>query len=122
MFAMLSAPKSRITTMLNGLGVDWSRVHITDIINGSSRAFFHGAAEVIHNDMLYNCRSVIMDETTLKVRSQKTKGGYIKKSQLWCMATSWTEEVSATYFRASDSRNADNVLDLLDSKNPSSIP
>ena len=121
MFAMLSAPKSRITTMLNGLGVDWSRVHITDIINGGSRAFFHGVAEVIHNDMLYNCRSVIMDETTLKVRSQKTKSGYIKKSQLWCMATSWTEEVSATYFRASDSRNADNVLDLLDSKNPSSI-
>lgn len=82
-FSHLTAPKNRITSLMNAIGLDFSRVQITNIINSFARGYLYPITKQIHKDILANNQAIIMDETTLKVRDTKTKNGEnIKKSYI----------------------------------------
>lgn len=115
-FSSLTSPKNRITSMLQGYGIKLSRVQITNLINAFARAYLKPVTTRIHDDIITKCQSIIMDETTLKVRDNKTKTGNIKRSFIWCVNTSWAEDIKASWFTATPTRSHENVLDILRQK------
>lgn len=73
MFSQLGTPKNRIFNVYEGKGFPFSREHLTGGINAFARAFLHPVATQIKKDILENCSTVVMDESTLMVRENATK-------------------------------------------------
>lgn len=118
LFTQLGAPKNRISCFYEGNGMPLTREQLTGGINAFARAFLHNVATNIHNDILKHSKAVVCDESTLLCRElankKKAKDGS-RKSQIWVMASSFTSPVRAAWYTVSQSRNAENVVDILKS-------
>lgn len=122
MFSQLGTPKNRIFNVYEGKGFPFSREHLTGGINAFARAFLHPVATQIKNDILENCSTVIMDESTLMVRenannnkkdrNSQTAG---KKSFIWTLNTNWNSKLKAAWYCVSDTRSHKTVIDILKS-------
>lgn len=118
LFTQLGAPKNRISCFYEGNGLPLTREQLTGGINAFARAFLHNVATNIHNDILNHSKAVVCDESTLLCRElankKKAKDGS-RKSQIWVMTSSFTSPVRAAWYTVSQSRNAENVVDILKS-------
>ena len=122
MFSQLGTPKNRIFNVYEGKGFPFSREHLTGGINAFARAFLHPVATQIKNDILENCSTVIMDESTLMVRenannNKKDKNSQTtgKKSFIWTLNTNWNSKLKAAWYCVSDTRSHKTVIDILKS-------
>ena len=62
--------------------------------------------------MLSKCKTILMDETTLKVR--ELIEAYNKKTcYVWGMTTGFTEKFKAAWFKVSHTRSYTNILDII---------
>ena len=115
-FSFLSATKSKICKFLEGCGFDLGKGGLIALLNGFSRAYLNPVTKQIRLDMLTKCNSVLMDETTLKVR-EYTKDYDKANSYVWGMTTGFTESINAAWFKVSPNRSFTNVIDILSDDN-----
>ncbi len=113
-FSYLSATKSRIIKFLDDCGFTLSKAQAIGNLNGFSRAFLYPMSNKIHVDMLKHNHTVLMDETTLKVRENTRLTGQ-NTSYIWNMTSAFTEDFKATWFMVSPDRKFENVIKILKS-------
>jgi len=115
-FSQLGTPKNRTFNYFEGNGFPMTRAHLTGAINSFARAYLHPVTEHIRAQIIKSSPAIIMDETTLNVyesAKRKAAEGKSKKSQLWTLNTSWTSDFKASWYCVSESRSAQNVIDIL---------
>ena len=111
-FSFLSVPKSRICKFLQGCGFDLGKSELIALINAFARAYLNPITKQIRKDMLSKCKTILMDETTLKVR--ELIEAYNKKTcYVWGMTTGFTEKFKAAWFKVSHTRSYTNILDII---------
>ena len=115
-FCQLGAPKNRTFRYFEGNGFTMSREHLTGAINAFARAYLHPVTEYIRAEIVKQSPAVILDESTLLVRTsaaKKAAEGRSRKSQIWTLNSNWTSDIQASWFCVSDSRSFQNVIDIL---------
>ena len=116
LFSQLGAPKNRVYNFYEGNGLPLTREQTTAGLNAFARAFLHGVALTIHDDILRYSSAVVCDESTLLCRENsynKHLGNGGSKSQIWVMTSGFTSPVKAAWYTVSPGRCADNVVDIL---------
>ncbi len=115
-FSQLGAPKNRTFNYFEGNGFPMSREHLTGAINSFARAYLHPVTELIRKEIIKNSSAVIMDESNILIREsakRKMAEGQSRKSQIWTLNTNWTSDFKASWYCVSESRSAQNVIDIL---------
>ena len=116
LFAQMCDPKNRIINFNQGLGLEFTREHMTGAINCFARAFLHGVQKQILRDMKNTSTSILMDESVMLVRQtaeKKEAEGKSRLSQIWAVHTGWTNPNQAAYYCITDNRSYKTVVELL---------
>lgn len=114
-FSQMGVSKNKIHTVFEGDGMQISRDQLTGGINCFARAFLHKASQQILSDITRYSEGCVADESTILVNETaaiKQAEHRGRKSQIWCVTSCWTSPVKATYYRVTDTRGAQTVVDL----------
>lgn len=79
-----------------------------------TRAYFHGVANQIRQQILQEAQAVHFDESPVSVVGLSKTSGSSHKGWLWGMASAITSETPMVYIEACKTREASNFLQLID--------
>ncbi len=115
LFGQIGAPKNRVYNFYQGHGLELTKEQWIATINAISRAFCSNVSAQIKLDILKQCKSILMDESTLLVREYAAHSqSKTKKSQLWVMSSGWGSSYKAQWFTVTNNRSAQTVIDVFD--------